>query len=331
MKSGIKGASPSFGDALSLIKPGIVLSNTFTAGAAWVLAASGDLLRKGIADRAAALLATLNPLPSLGLALAGTALLVGGSCAVNNWIDRDIDAMMERTRQRPAARGRVGRVMALGLGFGLIGAGSILLLLIGPITALIGLSGSLIYLLPYTLWAKRRGSWSSLIGGISGAVPPLIGWSAFDPGLGGPAILLFVLLVAWQQAHVRALALKRQGEYRDAQVPMAGLGAAADRAGLNPYPLSRRSRYGLLAWTVILLAFPPALGIRFSGLPGSIFTAFEEAFCLAWILYGLVTSRKAVKVDGRMWGRGMFLASLAWLVAFFSGLVAATIADALLR
>ncbi len=181
-----------FRDLMALVKIGIVGSNALTALAGFALAAVGEG----------------SPVPwGRGtLAVVGTSLLVGGSCAINNWMDRDIDARMERTRKRPTARGAVSAFQALGMGAGLGAAGLALLFRANPIVALIGLAGSVVYLIPYTLWAKRRAAASLYVGGIAGSVPPLIGWAVVDPRLGGPAWMLFVFLAVWQQAHVRALA-----------------------------------------------------------------------------------------------------------------------------
>lgn len=273
-------------DFLSLVKIGIVASNCLTALAGFFLAEEG---RGGgpAWDRA-------------GLVLGGTALLVGGACAVNNWMDRDLDAQMERTRNRPTARGALGAGVALGLGFCLILAGEALLALTGPVAALVGLAGALVYLLAYTAWAKRRTSYSSFIGGVAGAIPPLIGWAAVDPGLGGPALPLFGLLVIWQQAHVRALGLKRQGEYATAGIPLPGLGSRKGRPML-----------GLLVWVALLIPYPAlllgGLGLGTVVLLGSL--------AGLWLLAGLILLRGD-------WGKLMFRLSLAWLILAFAAMIA---------
>ncbi len=263
-------------DFLSLVKIGIVASNCLTAVAGLILAASR--LGQGLAWTKAILV------------LGGTALLVGGACAVNNWMDRDIDAQMERTRNRPTARGALGAGAALGLGFGLILAGEALLALTGPVAALVGLGGALVYLLAYTAWAKRRTSFSSFIGGVAGAIPPLIGWAALDPGLGGPALPLFGLLVLWQQAHVRALGLKREGEYAAAGIPLPSL--------------------GLLVWVALLIPYPAL----FLGGLGSGTIAALGGLAGLWLLAGLILRRGD-------WGQLMFRLSLAWLILAFAAMI----------
>jgi heme o synthase len=286
-------------DFLSLIKIGIVASNALTAAAGFALAASRS--GQGL------------PCGRGGLVLAGTALLVAGTCAVNNWLDRDIDALMARTRSRPTARGALGAAQALGIGATLGICGLALLGLIGPVPAALGLGAALVYLLPYTLWSKRRGPSSLYIGGIAGSLPPLIGWAAIDPRLAFPSWLLFAFLAVWQQAHVRALALRRADEYRGAGLPMAGLGTSPARE-------NRGARLAVLGWAAATLPFP-ALAICLKEGP---ITALQlglasgaAALGLAWIAWGLSGLRSP------SWPGRMFAASLVYLVLVFFGLGAA--------
>ena len=310
-------------DFLSLVKVGIVGSNDLTAMAGFALAAS----------RAGGMSAVLWA--QAALVLGGTSALIAGCCVLNNWIDRNIDALMERTRARPAAAGRAGAGLTLGLGFALVGIGEALLAATGAAAALVGLAGAFTYVVLYTLWSKRRTGLSSFIGGISGSIPPLIGWAAVDPELGGPAWILFAFLVTWQQAHVRALALMRAEEYRGAGLPMAGLAtpggvelpAGEARSG------EARSRLAVLAWAAALLPFPfLILGLAGACLALALFAALLD---LAWIGYGVFSLRRGRAEPagsrppgtgsrmGRPWPRRMFVASLAYLVLVFGALLAA--------
>jgi len=241
-------------------------------------------------------------------------MLVGGSCAVNNWMDRDLDARMERTKHRPTARGSMGAAEALGIGAILIAAGLALLLAASAAAALLGLAGAAVYLAAYTAWAKRRGAVSSYIGGVAGAFPPLIGWAAIDPRLPAPAWVLFVLLVAWQQAHVRALALRRAADYRAAGIPMAGLSPGPAEAGAKA-----GSRAALLAWAAACLPLP-SLAILLEGMPMSAaplaVALGSAALSLAWIAAGIAGLRSPA------WPGRMFAASLVYLVLIFGALLA---------
>jgi heme o synthase len=291
-------------DFLALVKIGIVGSNALTALAGFALAAAsaGPPLPWGVA----------------ALVLSGTALLVGGSCAANNWMDRDIDSKMERTKDRPTARGAMGGPTALGTAAALGLAGLGLLFAAGAVPALVGFAGSLVYLLAYTLWAKRRGPSSLYIGGIAGSVPPLIGWAAVDPSLGGPAWLLFGFLAVWQQAHVRALALKRADEYRTAGIPMAGLPASPALA-MGGRGGESRSRAAALAWAAAALPFPTlaivAARLPLAGAPLAV-AILSCALGAAWVVSGLSGFRSA------SWPSRMFASSLAYLVLVFIGLIA---------
>jgi protoheme IX farnesyltransferase len=317
-------------DFLSLVKIGVVGSNALTALAGFALAAAG----------------AKSPLPwrSGALLLTGTSLLVGGSCAINNWMDRDLDAWMKRTQDRPTARGAMSAAQALGIGAGLAAAGLALLVAVGTVAAALGLAGALVYLLAYTLWAKRHGSFSLYIGGIAGSVPPLIGWAVIDPRLGGPAWVLFVFLAVWQQAHVRSLALMRADEYQAAGIPMAGLspltstgapltstGAPLTSTGApltsTGAPLTSTgapstgvgARIAALAWVAAALPLPglsiAIAGLSFSGIPLAV-AAASCALGIAWIVSGLAALRSP------SWPRRMFAASLAYLVLVFGGLIA---------
>jgi len=279
-------------DLFSLVRPGIVSSNCLTALAGFTLAASAAGGGAGI------------PWEKGAAVLFGTAFLVGGACALNNWMDRDIDALMERTKDRPAARGDLGALPAIGFGLGLCLAGEAVLGLAGIVPALVGLGGALVYLLAYTAWAKRRTPLSSFVGGVAGAIPPLIGWAAVDPGLGGPALPLFGLLVIWQQAHVRALGLMREKEYARAGLPLPGLGPDAARG-------RRRSETALLAWTALLVPYPV---LALAPLGMATVLALSGLACL-WFLAGLIFRRGD-------WRRLMFRLSLVWLVLAFAAMIA---------
>lgn len=287
---------------LALVKIGIVGSNALTAAAGFALAAGWAR--------------TPLPLGKGALVLAGTSLLVGGACAVNNWLDRDIDALMPRTRSRPTATGAMGAREALGIGAALLASGLALLLWAGPVAAAIGLAATLVYLLPYTLWTKRRGVLSLYVGGVAGALPPLIGWAALRPSLGWPALALFALLAIWQQAHVRALALRRADEYRRARLPMAGLSSGE---GLGSGAELPGSRAAVLVWAGLALPFP-GLAIVLAGLPlegAALAVALAScALDAAWVGWGLVGLRS------KAWPGRMFAASLAYLVLIFAALIA---------
>src|SRR5690606_20471406 len=149
-----------------------------------------------------------------------TAFTIAGGCVLNNYVDRDIDHVMERTQTRPTVTGTIPLkiVLVLGLVFSLIG---ISLLYIASLpAALAGFVGLFTYVVLYTMWTKRKYTLNTVVGSISGAAPPLIGWAAIDPALHPMAWILFVLMFLWQPPHFLALAMRKCEEYRNAGVPM---------------------------------------------------------------------------------------------------------------
>ena len=162
--------------------------------------------------------------PSIGLIVLtclGGYLSAGGAGAVNHWYDRDVDARMARTADRPVAAGRISPRAALGFGCAL-GALSFaeLWVAVNPLAAVLSASGFLGYTLMYTVWLKRR-TWQNIVwGGAAGAVPPLVGWAAVTGGLDGTALYLFAIVFFWTPPHFWALSLLMKDEYAKVGIPM---------------------------------------------------------------------------------------------------------------
>jgi protoheme IX farnesyltransferase len=162
--------------------------------------------------------------PDWGLVLVtllGGSLAAGGANAVNMWIDRDIDALMVRTRNRPLVTGlvrpREALVFAVLLeiaAFAVLWAGANLL------AACLALSATLFYVFVYSLWLKRTSRQNIVIGGAAGAVPVLVGWAAVTGSLAWTPWLLFLLIFLWTPPHFWALAIRHTDDYRAAGVPM---------------------------------------------------------------------------------------------------------------
>jgi protoheme IX farnesyltransferase len=162
--------------------------------------------------------------PSLGLiliTLVGGSLAAGGANAINMYIDRDIDALMERTKTRPLVTGlikpRSALVFAVVLeiaAFAILWAGANLL------SGILAISATLFYVFVYSLWLKRTSKQNIVIGGAAGAVPVLVGWAAVTNSLGWTPWLLFLLIFLWTPPHFWALAIKHSDDYKAAGVPM---------------------------------------------------------------------------------------------------------------
>jgi protoheme IX farnesyltransferase len=162
--------------------------------------------------------------PSWGLVaitLIGGTLAAGGANAINMVIDRDIDALMDRTKTRPLVTGlitpRAAMIFALALeavAFAILWAGANLL------AACLALSATLFYVFVYSLWLKRTSRQNIVIGGAAGAVPVLVGWAAVQNSLAWEPFILFIAIFLWTPPHFWALAIRHADEYKAAGVPM---------------------------------------------------------------------------------------------------------------
>ena len=190
-----RGAWDVLRDYLSLLKLRIVLLLVGTAVGPMVPAARG----------------LPRPAEVLAVVLGGT-LAAGGAHAINCWLDRDIDAVMKRTRRRPIPDGRIPAWHGLALGVALnVAAFAVFLGLTNLLAAVLALSGTVIYVFVYTLWLKRWTTQNIVIGGAAGAIPPLVGWAAATGDLTLPALVLFAIVFLWTPPHFWALALLKIG------------------------------------------------------------------------------------------------------------------------
>jgi len=151
----------------------------------------------------------------------GIALCAGSAAAVNHLVDRRIDLIMARTRARPIAQGRVDTTHAIlfALILGVLGM-AILITQINQLTAWLTLASLLGYAVIYTLWLKRATPQNIVIGGLAGAAPPLLGWTAVTNSIDGYGLLLVLIIFAWTPPHFWALAVHRRDEYAKADIPM---------------------------------------------------------------------------------------------------------------
>ena len=162
--------------------------------------------------------------PSVGLVALtclGGYLSAGGAGAVNHWYDRDIDAAMARTADRPVPSGRVAPRAALVYGLALAALSVVVLAaFVNPLAAALSFSGFLGYTLMYTVWLKRSTPMNIVWGGAAGAVPPLVGWAAATGSLSWTAVYLFAIVFYWTPPHFWALSLLMKDEYAKVNVPM---------------------------------------------------------------------------------------------------------------
>jgi protoheme IX farnesyltransferase len=164
--------------------------------------------------------------------LAGGSLAAGGANAINMYVDRDIDAIMERTSHRPLVTGAITPRAALVFAITLeVLAFALLWASVNLLSAVLAVSATLFYVFVYTLWLKRSSSQNIVIGGAAGAVPVLVGWAAVRGSLSWAPLVLFAVIFVWTPPHFWALAIKYRDEYAAADVPMlpavASLGTTA--------------------------------------------------------------------------------------------------------
>jgi len=247
--------------------------------------------------------------PSVAIVLLtclGGALSAGGAGAINHYLDRDIDAMMSRTRDRPIPSGRVSPRAALTFGIAL-GVLSFVLLAttVNPLAAALSLSGLLGYVFVYTLWLKRRTVQNIVIGGAAGAVPPLVAWAATTGGLSWNALYLFAIVFYWTPPHFWALSLLMKDEYARANVPM-----------LPVVKGESETRKQILLYTVLLYAVTQ---LPFcAGLFDGIYLAASVALGACFIAGAVLLRRRA----DRRTALRLYLFSLAYLALLFGAMVA---------
>jgi len=252
--AGAEGFAPSVGDFVQLLKPRVMSLVVFT-GLAGLVAAPG----------------AVHPVIA-GVALLCIAVGAGASGAINMWYDRDIDAGMARTADRPIPAGRMAPDNALGFGITLA-IGSVMVMGLGVnwvAAALLALTIGF-YVFVYTMWLKRRTPQNIVIGGAAGAFPPMIGWAAVTGDVSLMPVLLFAIVFFWTPPHFWALALYKEGEYAKVGVPMLPVvaGAAETRRQIVVYSLILVP-LTLVPWamgfTGILYGLPAALlGLVFLG------------------------------------------------------------------
>ncbi|PZC49661.1 MAG: protoheme IX farnesyltransferase [Chloroflexi bacterium] len=189
---------------IALTKPGIIWLLLVTTVPAMVMANDG-----------------WPGLDTVALVLLGGILTAGGANAINQWYDRDIDAIMARTAKRPIPSGLVPPAAALAWGTALVIAGGIqLTLTVNWLSAVWALAAVGFYVFIYTAWLKRSSVQNIVIGGAAGAVPPLVGWAAVRGSVDVAPVILFLIVFLWTPPHFWALALRYKDEYASVNVPM---------------------------------------------------------------------------------------------------------------
>ncbi|MGB1356447.1 MAG: heme o synthase [Candidatus Puniceispirillaceae bacterium] len=278
---------PSVADFWQLLKPRVMSLVIFTGFVGMFLAP-----------------ADMHPLLFI-ISLFAIAAGAGASGAINQWYDRDIDAVMERTRRRPVPSGAVEPAEALSFGL-VISTLSVLLLGLAANWLAAGLLAFTIFFygVIYTIWLKRSTPQNIVIGGAAGALPPVIGWAAVTGGLSIEPLILFAVIFMWTPPHFWALALFRNDDYRRANVPMMPVVAG-----------EAETRRQILIYALLLapLALVPALIGMTSMAYGIVAAALGLNFVrLSWMLYRRSDDAAAKR---------LFAFSILYLFLLFLGLV----------
>lgn len=282
-------------DWIALLKPRVLTLVVFT-GAIGMLIAPGHL----------------NPV--LGFTAVLCITVAAGACgAINMWYDRDIDAIMRRTRNRPIPAGRIRPGAALGFGVTLaIGSVLVMGLVLNIPAALILALSICFYVFIYTVWLKRRTPQNIVIGGAAGAFPPVIGWVAVTGSVDLIPLVLFGIIFVWTPPHFWSLALWANDDYRRAGVPMLPVVSGA-----------KETRKQILLYTIVLI--PLTLVPSLMGFSGWTYGVIASLLGLVFLqrVHRVVTDAQDAQgnsVTGDAPAKGAFKYSILYLFALFGAL-----------
>lgn len=263
---------------VSVVKPGIIFGNAVTLCGGFFLGSFGSI---HFAD--------------LIVTLIAMSLVIGSGCVFNNVIDRDIDELMERTKNRPLVKGLITPQLALVYAtiLGVLGF-IILYYATNPLTVLMAAIGFFFYVVVYSLCMKRKSSSGTVIGAISGAMPPVIGYTAVTNRFDLGAVILFLILFFWQMPHFYAIAIYRLKDYQAAKIPVL--------------PWRKGIRYTKITMVLYTIAFAIiAIAPSYYHYAGHFYFIGALALGLIWVILGiqgLFTSKEIT------WARKMFLFSI---------------------
>ncbi|MDU9389852.1 heme o synthase [Pseudomonas sp. zfem002] len=268
---------------IQITKPGIIFGNVLSVAGGFFLAAQGhvDFML---------FLATVI----------GTSLVVASGCVFNNWIDRDIDVKMERTRNRAMVQGAISSPVALAYAtlLGVVGFG-LLYFKANALAALCGLIGFVIYVGFYSLYLKRKSVHGTLVGSLSGAMPPVIGYCAVSGTFDLAALTLLVMFSLWQMPHSYAIAIFRFNDYRAASIPVLPVARGVQAA-------KKQILWYIVAFIVATLM------LTVGGYAGLGYLAVAAAMGLYWLYMAWGGNKVA---DDRLWARKVFAFSIFTITA----------------
>jgi protoheme IX farnesyltransferase len=233
----------------------------------------------------------------------GIGLASSGASVLNNYYDRDIDRLMTRTANRPLPRGLVkpGTALAFGLLLTAVAA-AVLAVFTNLLAAALAMTATVVYSYLYTVLLKRRTPYATELGGVSGALPPVIGWASVTGSLSGEALLLFALLLFWQPPHFWALALKYRNDYAAAGVPTMSVKRTEQQTNIRA-----------LAYVLLLVA--TSVAVYAAGIAGGVY--FGSALCAGLLYIALLVSALRRRGDKN---RALFVYSIVYLTVVFAAM-----------
>lgn len=287
----------------------------------WALAVKTGIIKSNLIPMLAGLMLALytydlsfiQHIGDIILAVAGTAIVIASAGIFNNLYDRDIDAIMPRTKTRPSVTGELSVKTLLITAITCLIVGVVLLYFTTPLAALLGFLGVFFYVVPYTIWTKRHTIWNTEVGSISGAMPPLIGWAAVGPDIWHPACwALFAIMVIWQMPHFYAIAIRKQDDYAAANIPMLPVVKGERRTYIQS------NVYLVLLMLSSILFYPLSLGLAL------------VAFTLSaiWLGMSIVGYHKK---EGKKWANKMFVFSLIHMLAIYGTVIVYAIVGLIFR
>ncbi|MDO8603940.1 MAG: heme o synthase [bacterium] len=267
-----------------LTKPGIIYGNAITVVAGFLIASRGSV-----------------DWWLLLVTLLGISLIMASGCVFNNYIDRDIDALMERTKNRALVKGAVSLRGALFYGVFLGSLGTVLLFLYtNTLIVLVALGGLVAYVGLYSLRFKRTSTHGTIVGSISGAVPPVVGYLAVSNSVDLGVVILFFILALWQMPHSFAIAIYRLEDYAKANIPVL--------------PVKK----GIFITKIQMVIYITLFILATLALP--VFGYVGNAYFFTMSLFGIVWLTLAGKgfstTNDKLWARRMFIFSIVILTIF---------------
>jgi len=265
-----------------LTKPGIIYGNAITAIAGFLLASKGQV------D------------PKLLLAMiVGLSLVIASGCVFNNIYDSKIDSLMERTKNRAMAAGKISKTNALAFGaiLGFLGF-FVLHFHTNPAALLAALLGFVVYVFFYTP-LKHKTVYATLIGAIAGATPPVVGYTAVTNKFDAGAIILFIILVLWQMPHFYAIAIYRLKDYAAASIPVLPIKSGIKTTKIHMF-------------VYIILFIIAAASLTYYKIAGYTYLAVAIILGLTWLYYAIKGFEVA---DNALWAKKMFRFSLIVLTS----------------